>query len=179
MNRSAPILHPVSLAALAVLVVNDHVLKATFPSWWTGKLSDVAGLAFAPLLVTAAVALVTRRDVTQRAVVTAAVVVGAGFTAIKLWAPAGDLYRLAVAALQWPLHAVPALLGGAATPGLGRAQLAMDATDLIALPALLVPAWLATSYASTPRKMRPGILRVSARRRSRRSRRWRRPSGRR
>jgi hypothetical protein len=35
--------HPAFLACVAMLVVNDHVLKARFPGWWTGKLSDVAG----------------------------------------------------------------------------------------------------------------------------------------
>jgi len=32
-------------AALALLLLNDFVLKARFANWWTGKLSDVAGLA--------------------------------------------------------------------------------------------------------------------------------------
>jgi hypothetical protein len=39
---------PAFLVALALLVVNDWVLKPAVASWWTGKLSDVAGLfAFA------------------------------------------------------------------------------------------------------------------------------------
>src|SRR5690242_17575868 len=38
-------LHPLVLGAVAVLILNDHLLKARWPSWWTGKLSDVAGLA--------------------------------------------------------------------------------------------------------------------------------------
>ena len=37
--------HPVTLAALALLVVNDRVLKGALPGAVTGKLSDVAGLA--------------------------------------------------------------------------------------------------------------------------------------
>ena len=36
---------PWFLASVVVLVVNDHVLKTRFPGWWTGKVSDVAGLA--------------------------------------------------------------------------------------------------------------------------------------
>ncbi len=46
--------HPVSLVALAVLVSNDHVLKAAAPGWWTGKLSDFAGLVFFPALLAVA-----------------------------------------------------------------------------------------------------------------------------
>lgn len=38
------------LAAVAILLVNDHVLKLLAPSWLTGKLSDIAGLYAAPYL---------------------------------------------------------------------------------------------------------------------------------
>ena len=39
---------PAFLLAVALLVLNDWVLKARYGNWWTGKLSDVAGLfAFA------------------------------------------------------------------------------------------------------------------------------------
>lgn len=50
------LLHPVPLAALVVLVLNDHWLKGAdlVPGAVTGKLSDVAGLLFFPLLLTAA-----------------------------------------------------------------------------------------------------------------------------
>ena len=37
--------HPGFLVCVLVLGVNDHVLKARLPGWWTGKLSDVAGVA--------------------------------------------------------------------------------------------------------------------------------------
>ena len=36
--------HPWCTGALALLAVNDQVLKRTVPSWWTGKLSDAAGV---------------------------------------------------------------------------------------------------------------------------------------
>ena len=39
---------PPTLLALAVLVLNDHVLKQAAPGVVTGKLSDVAGLVLAP-----------------------------------------------------------------------------------------------------------------------------------
>jgi hypothetical protein len=31
------------VASVAVLALNDHVLKDAFPGWWTGKVSDVVG----------------------------------------------------------------------------------------------------------------------------------------
>ena len=46
MRRDSGMLHPVALAALAVLVLNDHVWKARYPGWVTGKLSDVAVMGF-------------------------------------------------------------------------------------------------------------------------------------
>src|SRR5919108_3596562 len=52
------LLHPLVLVALAALVVNDHLLKPTFPGVVTGKLSDVAGLLLAPVVAVAAIELV-------------------------------------------------------------------------------------------------------------------------
>ncbi|WNG39655.1 hypothetical protein F0U61_42760 [Archangium violaceum] len=46
---------------MVLLGVNDHVFKLHCPSWWTGKLSDVAGLAFFPLLPQALWEAVTGR----------------------------------------------------------------------------------------------------------------------
>jgi len=48
--------HPLSLAAIAALLINDHVLKPAWPSAVTGKLSDVAGLFFCPFLAACALA---------------------------------------------------------------------------------------------------------------------------
>jgi hypothetical protein len=42
------LLDPVFLGALALLLLNDHLLKAAYHNFWTGKVSDFAGLyAFA------------------------------------------------------------------------------------------------------------------------------------
>lgn len=48
-------LHPLPLAALLLLVLNDHLLKPwlAFPRPLAGKLSDFAGLFYFPLLLTA------------------------------------------------------------------------------------------------------------------------------
>jgi hypothetical protein len=47
-HATATLTSPAFVLAVAVLAVNDHVLKPAFGNWVTGKLSDVAGLlAFA------------------------------------------------------------------------------------------------------------------------------------
>jgi hypothetical protein len=40
--------HPVSLLAILLVVLNDGWLKTTYPSWWTGKLSDVGMVVLIP-----------------------------------------------------------------------------------------------------------------------------------
>lgn len=37
--------------SVLTLLINDHFLKFTFSNWWTGKLSDIAGIVILPLLV--------------------------------------------------------------------------------------------------------------------------------
>ena len=69
-QRTRWLVHPVFLAAVGLLVLNDHVLKSRFPGWWTGKLSDVAGLAVVAVLF--AVLVGPRRGITVTAVAFAA-----------------------------------------------------------------------------------------------------------
>jgi len=47
------LLHPMWWGSLTLLVLNDHVFKGAglLPTWLTGKLSDVAGLIVAPVLL--------------------------------------------------------------------------------------------------------------------------------
>lgn len=109
------LLHPAWLGALALLILNDHVLKGAelLPLWLTGKLSDVAGLLVAPMLFAA-----VGRARTPRAVALAHLAVGAVFAALQLSAPFaavwGGLFEtLGVGWVTW-----------------------QDPTDLLALPAL-------------------------------------------
>ena len=136
---------PVALGALALLIINDHILKAAYPGLVTGKLSDVAGMIFFPLLVAAAFEhLGVRRGMTT--IIAAACATAIAFTAIKLSTSAGDVYRVGLAVLQWPFRAVRALFTGGALPSLSRVQLTADPTDLVALIALAVPITLATRF---------------------------------
>lgn len=104
--RESPLLHPLPLGAAAVLVVNDHLLKAAaWPSAAVaGKLSDLAGLFLFPILATA---LTGRRFATAWVIAS-----GLLFAALKL-SPTFN-------------RAVEAVWG----------QNALDPTDLVALPVL-------------------------------------------
>lgn len=138
-----PLLHPVALGALALLVVNDHVLKRVCPSFVTGKLSDVAGVFVLPLVMSAAFEVLARRTtVTARAAnrvllvsVIATMVV---FSAVELWTPAETFYRYSIGVLQWPFRAVLSLLRSGNLPRVAPVGATADATDLVALPMGLV-----------------------------------------
>lgn len=137
-------LHPVSLAAIAVLVLNDHWWKAALHNTLTGKLSDFAGLVFFPLFLAGAWEIAaSRRDrpcrPTTRAIVIAVAATAIVFTAVKLVPAATDVYRWGLAALQWPFLALRKLASAGALPRLRPVSLVRDTTDLFALPTLVVP----------------------------------------
>ncbi len=108
-------MHPIALLAVVVLVVNDWLLKPRFPGAVTGKLSDIAGLVFAPVVLSALIGLARRAPITRARLAGCIVATGAVFAAIKLW-PHG----LALG----PLHFVA------------------DRTDLACLPALAIAWWI-------------------------------------
>ncbi len=128
-------MHPVTLAAIVVLVVNDWVLKPRFgPSAVTGKLSDLAGLVCAPLLLSASIGLalwVAWRlgagldpRLTQRRLALCVAATGISFTAIKLSERAATWFTSIVEVLGRP------------------AEVYLDRTDLLCLPALAVAWWI-------------------------------------
>lgn len=141
MTARAALVHPISIAAIALLVINDHVLKGAAPGALTGKLSDLAGMMFFPLFLAAGLELAGVRR--AQLVVGCALATGVVFAATNTIGPAADAYRYGLAALQWPFHALFAALRGHALPGFAPVALTMDPTDLIVLPALAVPVWLA------------------------------------
>ena len=52
-NTYSILISPGFLVGLGLLLLNDFLLKATFHNWFTGKLSDFAGLFIFPLFFTA------------------------------------------------------------------------------------------------------------------------------
>jgi hypothetical protein len=134
------LLHPVALAAIALLVLNDHVLKEEWGHPATGTVSDFAGLAFFPLvlvsLVELAASLGGKYAGPSRRVLTAAVLAtGVVFAAAEV-VPAGtEFYRVGLGASQDPAGALQAVIEGR-TDEMRRVATTPDATDLFALPAL-------------------------------------------
>ena len=120
--------HPLTIAAVLTMLVNDQLFKALWPGWWTGKLSDVAWAVFAPFIIAVLVAvLVPRRFKHQeRMVLWIAVAVAGGLYGLfNSWAPfhesvVGILHRL----VGW------------------EATLTPDATDSLALLAFPVSWWI-------------------------------------
>jgi hypothetical protein len=128
-------LHPVALAAVVLLAVNDWVLKPRFgPSAVTGKLSDLAGLIFAPVVLSAAIGLAlhaaarlgARIDPTlsRRRLVVCTLATGAVFAAVKLDPDAARMLAALVSRLGRP------------------AAIYLDRSDLFCLPALAIAVWI-------------------------------------
>ncbi len=130
--------HPLPLAAASVTALNDHWWKHAWPGPLTGKISDLCGLFFAPLLIAAAVALCVPALCSPR-------------RQLRLLTAAAAACALLFAAIQLdPIFAgqfaslVGQLLFGAplaVTP---------DPSDLLALPALGAAVWWARQRLVTP-----------------------------
>lgn len=139
MTRASYLLHPLVLVGLALWIVNDHLLKGACPGWWTGKLSDVASLAVFPLVPYAATDLWRARrglpPPSPSTLVFWIAATGLVMATINTLHVAADAYRWGLGAAQWPLRALHARSLVHVQP----VRLTEDPTDLLALPALLVP----------------------------------------
>ena len=145
--RYAWLCHPVTVAGVLLLLINDHLLKPAFPGIVTGKLSDVAGLVMAPALVAVlltrpAAALATRlrvafprveqhmvhaerpgTELLRRSDVAAVVLTGLLFALVKTTETGAE-----TASQVWTFLA-------------GPSRVLADPTDLLALPALAAAWW--------------------------------------
>src|SRR5687768_2023818 len=119
------LLSPTWLFALAVLAVNDHLLKGAglLPGVLTGKLSDFAGMLVAPALLAALLGVTSRRGLLH-----CHIAVGLVFALINLSPACADAWSWLMGLVGFPW------------------TITVDPTDLLALPALalgwrvLVPA---------------------------------------
>ena len=129
--------------AVAVLLVNDHVLKHALPGLLTGKLSDVAGMTFFPVLLAALLwALVPARHRSDaahdRLLALACFATAVVFTLTKTTALGNEAYRVGWGALQWPYRALLVLAHHRTLPRLARVVLVRDPSDVLAVPFVLV-----------------------------------------
>lgn len=128
------LIHPLSLASLILLLLNDHLLKWLTPSWLTGKLSDFSGLFFFPFLLAALLAFILREKLNTRQVG----ILAFGITAV------------------WFVLMKTTAWGNAFTENFAsfvlqtRAQIIQDPTDVIAL-GVMVPGWTLWEKTKTTR----------------------------
>ena len=118
--------HPATWLSIALLLVNDHILKVVCPSWITGKLSDFAGLFFFPFILAAGLSfLLSKYNVPS-------VKVGQiAFGFVGIW----FILLKTIPSMNILTTDLSSLLLGSPT------KFVMDPTDLIALLAM-VPAWM-------------------------------------
>ena len=123
-KAASALLHPLSLASILLLLINDHILRIYWPSWATGKLGDFAWLFFFPLAMTVLFAFIipSRMGRLKDLPALAAFCLGGGVFILGKTMP--GFHRLLVDA--------PAALLGAPL------SLLLDPSDLIALPAMLL-----------------------------------------
>jgi len=146
----AALSHPLFLAALVTLALNDHLLKsaAALPAL-SGKLSDVAGLLVAP-----AVLAWLARVRTRRGWLGCHVAVGLGFAAIQL-APIAAAIEATLPWRIWPdptdLLALPALALSAVVLGRARREPGWLARPIGAVALALCAASGGPGYESPPR----------------------------
>lgn len=128
MNKSLRMLaHPPALLAIAVLALNDFVLKPLVPSWLTGKLSDVAVLFFLPLLLSGVIGLALPRR--WRAGEGLALGLGYGLTLVGF-----VLLKASPSSAGWLAETVHEATGF-------RLRALADPSDLLTLPFLALSAW--------------------------------------
>lgn len=101
-------MHPWPLLAVTLMIFNDHFFKVAFGSWWTGKLSDFAGIFFFPVFLCALYCLVrnlAKRSgepffwITARRLTVFIIVTDLVFLGIKVWPEFRGLYVYALSGI--------------------------------------------------------------------------------
>ena len=151
------LLRPELLGCVLLFAVNDALLKAAYPGWLTGKLSDVGLLVVAPVWLFVALCWLIPRYTEEdpascapelvarqrfAALVASIVLVGGLFTAMQLTAAGDAFFRHGLGYLQWPARVCWALVRGVTLPAAAPVKATPDPTDLLCLPMLGVAWWL-------------------------------------
>lgn len=131
--------------ATLLLVLNDHYAKRWIPGGLSGKLSDVAGLTMAPLLIVSLLELLRLSPPTRQARLAGLLGWGCAtagaFALVQLIPVAGAVYETVWGSLYWAARAAAALLRHGPLvelPSWAPAGLTQDPNDLWALPAALL-----------------------------------------
>jgi len=136
------LLHPAVIVSIAVFIANDHVLKVAARGWLTGKISDVAGLVFFPLLLVAAWELLRsaagrRVDPSARSLSLAVMLTGLAFASIKTTELGSSVFAWAVGTAQWLVGMAWSVAVAGPAPFIQPVQNVRDPTDLVALLGLV------------------------------------------
>ncbi|GIH03832.1 hypothetical protein Rhe02_18990 [Rhizocola hellebori] len=110
--------HPLSVAGLALLLINDHLLKDAWPGVITGKLSDIAGMLMFPPVLAVMLAILLPAVSGRFLAGFAVIATGVCFAVLKVSPVVAEL-----ASRAW---SVPN----------GPSAVLADSTDLVALPVL-------------------------------------------
>ncbi len=135
----ACLVHPISLGAILLLLLNDHLLRRRWPSWWTGKIGDFAWLSFAPFVLAVILAWLLPARLARREE-------SVGQWAIALTGLVFGLAKTVPLFHTLTIRILEAFTGWEV--GLRR-----DPTDLLALPALLVAYYLWKRKAVPPPRL--------------------------
>jgi len=111
--------HPLSLFAIVLLFLNDHVLRVFWPSWVTGKLGDFAWLFFMPFVVATGLALCVPASARKHERTVGLLSVGSVALVFALGNTWPATHRWLVAGLDWLLPF--------------SVRITRDPTDLVAL----------------------------------------------
>jgi hypothetical protein len=146
----AAVLHPGTIGSLAILILNDHLGKARWPGLVTGKLSDIAGLIFFPIILLGVSSMATdwrrgssvRHGVPSTHARAAVTLTACAFVAVKTIPVVALSYSITLGWIQWPFRTIVHLLSGSGVPASVPVIVHADPTDLIALPAVLAALYI-------------------------------------
>lgn len=122
------LVHPLSILAIVLLLLNDHWLRYAHPSWLTGKLGDFTWLLFAPFIT----ALLLAWIIPKRWHKQTQWVGGLSIAFIGVWFATAKTIPVVHELTTRTLSAIVGWEG----------QLRLDATDLLTLPALLISVYI-------------------------------------
>lgn len=135
------LVHPLSLLAIILLLVNDHWLRYAHSSWLTGKLGDFTWLVFAPFIAALLFSWLIPRKWKRHSELVGGLSIGF----IGVWFATAKTIPLAY---EWTTQTLYAIVGW-------EGQLRLDVTDLLTLPALLISWHIWQKASDNPVSLKP------------------------